>query len=89
MEHGVLQPYFERRTGNNCSVDGARENIRHHKSLVFQGIPQLDFASSSPGMSLFIEAEGEAINQKGDILMLAEGMADRLSIKPTEVSGLQ
>ena len=39
-------------------------------------------------MSLFIEAEGEAINQKGDILMLAEGMADRLSIKPTEDFGL-
>ena len=58
------------------------------KSLVFQGIPQLDFASSSAGMSLFIEAEGEAINQKGDILMLAEGMADRLSIKPTEDFGL-
>ena len=58
------------------------------KSLAFQGIPQLDFASSSSGMSLFIEAEGEAINQKGDILMLAEGMADRLSIKPTEDFGL-
>jgi len=58
------------------------------KSLVFQGIPQLDYASSSSGMSLFIEAEGEAINQKGDVLMLAQGMADRLSIKPTQDFGL-
>ena len=41
------------------------------KSLAFQGIAQLDFASSTPGMSLFIEAQGEAINQRGDILMLA------------------
>ena len=58
------------------------------KSLAFQGIAQLDFASSTPGMSLFIEAQGEAINQRGDILMLAQGMADRLSIKPTEDFGL-
>ena len=58
------------------------------KSLAFQGIAQLDFASSTPGMSLFIEAQGEAINQRGDIVMLAQGMADRLSIKPTEDFGL-
>jgi len=58
------------------------------KSLAFQGIAQLDFASSTSGMSLFIEAQGEAINQRGDILMLAQGMADRLSIKPTEDFGL-
>jgi hypothetical protein len=58
------------------------------KSLAFQGIAQLDFASSTPGMSMFIEAQGEAINQRGDILMLAQGMADRLSIKPTEDFGL-
>ena len=78
----------EGRSRNDRPLNGARSNIRHNEESGLR-IPQLDFASSSSGMSLFIEAEGEAINQKGDILMLAEGMADRLSIKPTKTLASQ
>ena len=58
------------------------------QNLAFQGMPILDFSASSEGMSLYIEAQGRAINSKGDIVLLAEGLSDRLSIKPTESFGL-
>lgn len=58
------------------------------RNLAFQGMPILDFSASSEGMSLYIEAQGRAINSKGDIVLLAEGLADRLSIKPTASYGL-
>tara|TARA_B100000686_G_scaffold341827_1_gene419868 strand:- start:1638 stop:5717 length:4080 start_codon:yes stop_codon:yes gene_type:complete len=58
------------------------------KNLAFQGMPILDFSASSEGMSLYIEAQGRAINSKGDVVLLAEGLADRLSIKPTDSFGL-
>ena len=58
------------------------------KNLAFQGMPILDFSASSEGMSLYIEAQGRAINSKGDIVLMAEGLADRLSIKPTKSFGL-
>ena len=58
------------------------------ENLAFQGMPILDFSASSEGMSLYIEAQGRAINSKGDIVLLAEGLSDRLSIKPTESFGL-
>jgi hypothetical protein len=58
------------------------------KNLAFQGMPILDFSASSEGMSLYIEAQGRAINSKGDVVLLAEGLSDRLSIKPTASFGL-
>jgi hypothetical protein len=58
------------------------------RNLAFQGMPILDFSASSEGMSLYIEARGRAINSKGDIVLMAEGLADRLSIKPTSSYGL-
>ncbi len=58
------------------------------KNLAFQGLPILDFSSSSEGMSLYIEAQGRAINSRGDIVLLAEGLSDRLSVKPTDSYGL-
>jgi len=58
------------------------------KNLAFQGIPVLDFSASRSGMSLFIEAQGRAINNRGDILLMAEGMTDRLVVKPTDSFGL-
>ena len=58
------------------------------KNLAFQGMPILDFSASSEGMSLYIEAKGRAINSRGDIVLMAEGLADRLSIKPAESFGL-
>ena len=58
------------------------------ENLAFQGIPVLDFSASRSGMSLFIEAQGRAINNRGDILLMAEGMTDRLVVKPTDSFGL-
>jgi len=58
------------------------------QNLAFQGMPILDFSASEPGMSLYIEASGRAVNTKGDMVMMAEGMADRLAIKPTNSHGL-
>ncbi len=58
------------------------------QNLAFQGLPVLDFSSSTEGMSLYIEAQGRAINSRGDIVLLAEGLSDRLSVKPTDSYGL-
>ena len=59
------------------------------KNLAFQGLPNLDFTSSDEGMSLYIEAFGRAINSRGDIILLAEGMTDKMVIKPTNDFGLE
>ena len=59
------------------------------KNLAFQGLPNLDFTSSDDGMSLYIEAFGRAINSRGDIILLAEGMTDKMVIKPTNDFGLE
>ena len=59
------------------------------KDLAFQGTPILDFTASDIGMSLYIEAFGRAINSRGDIVLLAEGMTDKMIIKPTNSFGLQ
>ena len=58
------------------------------QSIAFQGTPVLDFSASAEGMSLYIEASGRAINSRGDVILLAEGMTDRMIIKPTEDYGL-
>ncbi len=58
------------------------------KSLAFQGSPTLEFRASMEGASLYIEAFGKAINKKGDVVLLAEGMTDFMSIKMTESYGL-
>ncbi len=63
-------------------------NFDISKNLAFQGLPILDFSASSEGMSLYIEAQGRAINSKGDVVLLAEDLSDRLSIKPTDSFGL-
>ena len=59
------------------------------KNLAFQGLPNFEFTSSDDGMSLYIEAFGRAINSRGDIILLAEGMTDKLIIKPTNAYGLE
>ena len=58
------------------------------KTLAFQGTPVLDFSASDSGMSLYIEANGRAINNRGDIILLAQGLTDRMVIKPTSDYGL-
>ena len=58
------------------------------QNIAFQGSPVLDFTASDEGMSLYIEAFGRAINKKGDTILLAQGMTDRMEIGPTSDFGL-
>ena len=58
------------------------------KNLAFQGLQILDFSASREGMSLYIEGLGRAINSRGDIVLMAEGLTDRMVIKPTDSYGL-
>ena len=73
---------------NFCSTTEPDLDFDITKSLAFQGTPVLDFSASADGMSLYIEANGRAINSRGEIILLAEGMTDRMVIKPTEDYGL-
>ena len=59
------------------------------QNLAFQGLPNFEFTSSDDGMSLYIEAFGRAINSRGDMILLAQGMTDKLVIKPTSSFGLE
>lgn len=58
------------------------------QNIAFQGSATLEFKASDEGMSLYIEAFGRAINKRGDTILLAQGMSDRMSIKPTSSFGL-
>jgi len=58
------------------------------QNIAFQGSPVLDFTASDEGMSLYIEAFGRAINKRGDTILLAQGMTDRMEIGPTSDFGL-
>ena len=46
----------------------------------FQGIPEFDFTASSAGMDLYMEITGRAINQRGDTVLLAEDLMDRMTV---------
>jgi len=59
------------------------------ENLAFQGLPNFEFTASDDGMSLYIEAFGRAINSRGDVILLAEGMTDKMIIKPTDDFGLE
>ena len=58
------------------------------QNIAFQGSSVLDFTASDEGMSLYIEAFGRAINKRGDTILLAQGMTDRMEIGPTSDFGL-
>ena len=50
------------------------------KPTSFQGIPEFDFSASSAGMDLYMEITGRAINTRGDTVMLAEDLMDRMTV---------
>ena len=64
-------------------------NFDMNENLAFQGLPNFEFTASDDGMSLYIEAFGRAINSRGDIILLAQGMTDKMVIKPTSDFGLE
>jgi len=50
------------------------------KPTSFQGIPEFDFSASSAGMDLYMEITGRAINTRGDTVLLAEDLMDRMTV---------
>ncbi len=55
----------------------------------FQGMMSLDYTSNTDDMDLYLEANGRAIDSKGDILMLAEDLPRRFELVPTEDWGMK
>ena len=55
----------------------------------FQGMMSLDYTSNTDDMDLYLEANGRAIDAKGDILMLAEDLPRRFVLVPTEDWGMK
>ena len=66
-------PFLTQVPGSMNLTTEADMNFDITRNLAFQGMPVLDFSASSEGMSLYIEAQGRAINSKGDIVLMAEG----------------
>ena len=55
----------------------------------FQGMMSLDYTSNTDDMDLYLEANGRAIDSKGDVLMLAEDLPRRFELVPTEDWGMK
>ena len=55
----------------------------------FQGMMSLDYTSNTDDMDLYLEANGRAIDSKGDVLMLAEDLPRRFQLVPTEDWGMK
>jgi len=62
-------------------------DIREKSS--FQGMMSLDYSSNTDDMDLYVEANGRAIDSKGNILMLAENLPSRFVLEPTEDWGMR
>ena len=66
------------------------------ESLAFQGIPRLDYIAcasqtapcEAEQLDLYISATGRALDQRGDLLFIAEDLAAYTKITPTEDWGL-
>ena len=58
------------------------------KSTSLQGTSEFEFSASASGMDLFMDVTGRSVNERGDTLMMADDLTDRLSIYQTETYGL-
>ncbi len=63
------------------------EEFDIHEPTSFQGMFELDYASNSDEMDLFIETKGKAQNTRSSNLMLAENLPDRYSMEVSEEYG--
>ena len=64
-----------------------RYDIREETS--FQGMMTLDYASNSDKMDMYIEANGRAIDAKGDTLMIAKNLPKTFKLETTEDWGVR
>jgi len=62
-------------------------DIRQETS--FQGLFTMDYASNGETMDLFVQANGRAIDSKGDITMIAEDLPSRFQLKTTDRFGVE
>ena len=62
-------------------------NIREDTS--FQGMMTLDYTSNAENMDLYLEAAGRAVDYRGDILMIAQGLPSTFKVDTTEDWGMR
>ena len=55
----------------------------------FQGTMTLDYTSNTNSMDLYVKTAGRAVDQRADTLMLAENLAKRTVIQPTDDWGIE
>jgi hypothetical protein len=57
--------------------------------IAFQGMMTLDYRSNTENMDLYLEASGRAVDTKGDVLMLAEGLPKTFVMEATGDWGMR
>ena len=57
--------------------------------ISFQGMMTLDYKSNTEDMDLYLAASGRAVDTKGDVLMLAEGLPKTFVMKATDDWGMR
>jgi hypothetical protein len=69
------------------AVPDGNFNIREDTS--FQGMMTLDYTSNAENMDLYLEAAGRAVDYRGDILMIAQGLPSTFKVETTEDWGVR
>ena len=62
-------------------------NIREDTS--FQGMMTLDYVSNAENMDLYLEASGRAVDYRGDVLMIAQGLPSTFIVDTTDDWGMR
>ena len=55
----------------------------------FQGMMTLDYSSNGDDLDLYLEASGRAVDFRGDVLMIAQGLPSTFKLEPTNDWGMR
>ena len=55
----------------------------------FQGMMTLDYSSNGDDLDLYLEASGRAVDFRGDVLMIAQGLPSTFKLEPTTDWGMR
>ena len=55
----------------------------------FQGMMTLDYRSNGDDLDLYLEASGRAVDFRGDVLMVAQGLPSTFKLEPTDDWGMR
>ena len=55
----------------------------------FQGMMTLDYSSNEENLDLYLEASGPAVDFRGDVLMIAQGLPSTFKLQPTDDWGMR